>query len=243
MRSSWTDQHALYVAMKAGQLQKHQTHNDLDVGDFVLDALGTRWAGELGSGDYTSMNYFSNDTQGSDRWLYYRKATQGQNTININEANQNVLAAPTVIFNSSQTTQGSSTVLTVPSNSTAFWTTDMTSAYFGATSVQRGVRLLNARKQVLLQDEINASGSIMWRMHTNATVTISSNGTSATLNLDGQVMTVSILNAPSGAVFTTSPAVRFFVLPLTTAGGSTQPWCDSIDYFCSCGIIYPGSSV
>jgi hypothetical protein len=132
MRSSWTDQNALYVAMKAGKLQGHQTHNDLDVGDFVLDALGTRWAGELGSGDYTAINYFSNDTQGSDRWLYYRKATQGQNTININEANQNVLAAPVVNYGSSQTTQGSSTVFTVPSNSTAFWTTDMTTAYFSA---------------------------------------------------------------------------------------------------------------
>lgn len=46
-------------------------------------------------------------------------------------------------------------------------------------------------------------------MHTNATVTIGSGGTLATLNLDGQVMTVSILNPPSGAVFTTSAAVRF----------------------------------
>ncbi|KAG6870752.1 hypothetical protein C0993_004183, partial [Termitomyces sp. T159_Od127] len=49
MRSSWTDSNALYVAVKAGKLQGHQTHNDLDDGDFVLDALGTRWAGELGS--------------------------------------------------------------------------------------------------------------------------------------------------------------------------------------------------
>ena len=118
--------------MKAGHLQNHENHNDLDVGNFVLDALGTRWAGELGSGDYGSTNYFSNDTQGSDRWLYYRKATQGQNTINIDEANQNVLAAPTVKYASSQTTQGSSTVFTVPSDSTAFWTTDMNSAYFSS---------------------------------------------------------------------------------------------------------------
>lgn len=133
MRSSWTDQHALYVAMKAGRLQNHQTHNDLDVGDFVLDALGTRWAGELGSGDYTSINYFSNDTQSSDRWLYYRKSTPGQNTITLEEKNQNVSAAPTVInYGSSQTAQGSSTVLTVSSDSTAFWIADMTSAYFTA---------------------------------------------------------------------------------------------------------------
>ncbi|KAK0460481.1 uncharacterized protein EV420DRAFT_1670729, partial [Desarmillaria tabescens] len=48
MRSSWTDINALYVAMKAGLKQGHQTHNDLGVGDIVIDALGTGWAGELG---------------------------------------------------------------------------------------------------------------------------------------------------------------------------------------------------
>lgn len=133
MRSSWTDQHALYVAMKAGTNQGHQTHNDLDVGDFVLDALGTRWAGELGSGDYTAIDYFSNDTQSSARWLYYRKMTEGQNTILINEANQNVAASPVVLNSgSSQTTQGSSTVLNLGSNSTAFWVADTSSAYFSA---------------------------------------------------------------------------------------------------------------
>ncbi|KAG6806594.1 hypothetical protein H0H92_012061, partial [Tricholoma furcatifolium] len=76
------------------------------------------------------------------------------------------------------------------------------------TSVQRGVRLLNGRKQVLLQDGINAQASVMWRMHTNATVTIDSSGTTATLTLDRQTLTVSMLSPPSGATFTTSPAVR-----------------------------------
>ncbi|KAJ7042405.1 chondroitin AC/alginate lyase [Mycena alexandri] len=176
MRSSWTDNDALYVAMKAGMNQGHQTHNDLDVGDFVLDALGTRWAGELGSADYLSPNYFSNDT-------------------------------PTVKHDSSGTKQGASTVLDVSSDSTAFWTTDMTSAYLNAPSMKRGVRLLNGRKQVLIQDEINSGGAVQWRMHTNATVTVS--GTTASLALDGQTMEVSILNAPAGAEFSTSAAVRF----------------------------------
>jgi len=206
MRSSWTDINALYVAMKAGTLQGHQTHNDLDCGDFVLDALGTRWAGELGSGDYTSPGYFSNDTQGSARWLYYRKMTEGQNTVLVNQANQNVLAAPTVKFDSSHTEQGSSTVFQVPNQSAAYFIADLTSAYFDVTSFKRGVRTINNRKQVLIQDEINAQGPIMWRMHTNATVTTS--GTSATLNLDGQTLDVILLNAPPGANFTTSDAVR-----------------------------------
>jgi len=206
MRSSWTDGHALYVAIKAGRNQGHQTHNDLDVGDFVLDALGTRWAGELGSGDYLAPGYFTSDAQDAQRWDYYRKMTEGQNTIMIDTGNQNVLALPTVQHNSSGTTQGSSTVLNVPSDSTAYWTTDMTSAYFNAQSVKRGIRLLNARRQVLLQDEINAQAAVEWRMHTNATVTV--DGTTATLTLDGQTMQVSILNAPSGAAFTTTPATR-----------------------------------
>lgn len=209
MRSSWTDEDALFVAIKAGTLTGHQTHNDLDCGDFVLDALGTRWAGELGSGDYNSPNYFLSDAQDADRWKYYRKMTEGQNTILVNKANQDVTAMPTVQHDTSGTVQGSSTVFTVPKDSTAYWTTDMTSAYFDATSVKRGIRLLNGRKQVLLQDEVTAQGEVMWRMHTNATVAIDSSGTSATLTLDGQTMIVQILNAPSGAVFSQSAAVRF----------------------------------
>jgi hypothetical protein len=206
MRSSWTDDTALYVAMKAGTLQGHQTHNDLDAGDFVIDALGTRWAGELGSGDYNSPNYFSNDTQGSARWLYYRKMTEGQNTIVINEANQNVLAAPTVNHGTSGTTQGSSPVFDVASDSTAFWTADLTSAYFDATSVKRGVRLINGRKQVLIQDDITSQGAIQWRMHTNASVTV--NGQSATLTIGSETMTLTILNTP-GAQISTGPAERY----------------------------------
>jgi hypothetical protein len=120
----------LFVAMKAGKNQGHQTHNDLDAGDFVLDALGTRWAGELGSGDYRSEGYFSSDAQESERWLYYRKRTEGQNTIVVGQGNQNVLAAPTVKHDSSNTAQGSSTVADIPKDSTAFWTADLTSAYF-----------------------------------------------------------------------------------------------------------------
>jgi hypothetical protein len=131
MRSSWTDENALFVAMKAGTLTGHQTHNDLDVGDFVLDALGTRWAGEFGSGDYLSPGYFSSDAQDSQRWMYYRKMTEGQNTILINKANQLVSAQPKILNSgSSNTTQpGGSTTFDLPSDSTAFWVADMTSAY------------------------------------------------------------------------------------------------------------------
>ena len=78
-----------------------------------------------------------------------------------------------------------------------------------STSFQRGIRTINTRKQVLIQDDITAQGPIQWRAHTNATVTISSSGTSATLSLGGETMDVTILNPTSGATFTTAEAVRF----------------------------------
>ncbi|EJF66889.1 hypothetical protein DICSQDRAFT_95739 [Dichomitus squalens LYAD-421 SS1] len=221
MRSSWTDENALYVGIKAGTLQGHQTHNDLDAGDFVLDAMGTRWAGELGSGDYRSTGYFSNDTQESNRWLYYRKRTEGQNTILVNQANQLVTAQPVILQNaSSGTVQGSSTVLNLQKDDTALFTADLTSAYDSVTSFKRGVRLLNGRKQVLLQDDINASGTIMWRMHTNATVSVS--GTSATLKIDDKTLIMSILNPPDGVTITTGPAKRFDNDPPLPAGMTDQ---------------------
>ncbi|KAJ7062689.1 heparinase II/III family protein [Mycena amicta] len=210
MRSTWTDVNALYVAMKAGMNLFHQTHNDLDCGDFVIDALGTRWAGELGSGNYNAPGYFNSSAQNADRWNYYRKMTEGQNTILIGQTNQNVQNAPTVTFGSSNTTQGPTTVFQVDQDSTAFFTTDMTTSYFNATSVKRGIRLLNGRKQILLQDEVSASASVMWRMHTNASVAIdSTSGTSATLTIDSQTMLVTLLDPPPGAKFTTSDAIRF----------------------------------
>jgi hypothetical protein len=223
MRSSWTDENALYVAVKAGTLQGHQTHNDLDCGDFVVDALGTRWFGELGDGDYVAAGYFSSDAQDSERWLYYRKMTEGQNTVLVGQTNQNVLAAPTVNFDSSNTTQGSSTVFDVPSGSTAYFTADLTSAYFNVTSFLRGIHLINARKQVLVQDEINAQASVMWRAHTNATITLSNNNQTATLTIGTNTMQVDLLNPPAGAQFSTMDAVRFPTDPPTPTGWPDQP--------------------
>lgn len=62
MRSSWTDFTGTYVAMKSSILTGHQTHGDLDVGDFVIDAMGTRWAGEFGNGEFAIRERFENDS-------------------------------------------------------------------------------------------------------------------------------------------------------------------------------------
>ncbi len=131
MRSSWTNNDGTYIAMKSGNLQGHQTHGDLDIGDFVLDALGQRWAGELGSGQYLSDGYFSSEAQNSERWLYYRKRTEGQNTLVYNYQNQIVTANTTAKFGTTGDAQGAAPGWTVASGSTGFFTTDMSQAYNG----------------------------------------------------------------------------------------------------------------
>jgi len=221
MRSSWTDNNALYVAMKAGQLVNHQTHNDLDAGDFVLDAMGTRWAGELGSGDYLSYQYFTSDAQDAARWLYYRKRTEGQNTMVIGHKNQLVTASPAINSGTSGTAQNlGSTVFNVPDGSNAFFVADLASAYGNVTSFSRGVRVLNKRRQVLVQDDIQASQPIQWRMHTNATV--DPEGTLATLDIGGKKMQVEIINPPSGATFGKADPVRYSDDPALPANQTDQ---------------------
>lgn len=62
----------------------------------------------------------------------------------------------------------------------------------------------------------------MWRMHTNATVSVDSGGTSATLTLDGQTMKMQVLNAPSGTNITTMSATRLPGDPATPTGYPDQ---------------------
>lgn len=217
-RDQWTNTNGLYWAMKSGNLQGHQTHGDVDFGDFVIDALGQRWAGELGSGQYLSERYFYSEAQNSERWLYYRKATEGQNTILYNYANQNVEANATSNFGTTGEAQGAAPGFTVPSGSSAFFTTDLTQAYNG-TSVKRGIRFVNDRKEILLQDDISgANNDVMWRVHTNATVSLSNGDKTASLALGGETLTVTIVQGPSSAVFTTMGAVPLSQSPPVPAG-------------------------
>lgn len=128
-RTSWTDDSGSYWAMKAGLLTGHQTHGDLDIGDFVYDAMGQRWFGELGSGQYLSTGYFLSEAQDAQRWLYYEKRTDGQNTLYIDYQNQNVGATPSTNYGSTGTSQGAAPSFNVTNDDSAFFTVDMTSAY------------------------------------------------------------------------------------------------------------------
>ena len=84
-RSAWDDPGAVYVGFRGGDNKANHSH--LDLGNFVLDALGERWALDLGPDNYNLPGYF-----GKQRWTYYRLRTESHNTLTLDGANQVVSA-------------------------------------------------------------------------------------------------------------------------------------------------------
>lgn len=115
---------------------------------------------------------------------------------------------------------------------------------YNGTVTKRAIRLLNGRKQVLIQDEITAAPvPVQWSvstfpndfskklmnlifrlMHTNATVVISNGGKTATLTLNKAVVIAQLLS-PATASFTTQNPVRIASDPPlpTDAASADQP--------------------
>lgn len=62
MRSAYLNENAAFAGIKGGY--NFINHGDLDIGTFVFDAMGERWAEELGPGSYDAPNYFLNTPAG-----------------------------------------------------------------------------------------------------------------------------------------------------------------------------------
>jgi hypothetical protein len=182
-RSAWNDKDAIFIGFKGGD--NGANHSHLDLGTFVLDALGQRWAVDLGPDDYDLPGYF-----GPERFTYERLKTSGQNTLLLDGANQDQKAvAPLTSYRSSA--------------DGGFAIADLTPAYAGsgATRVHRGVSLRDNRTRVLIQDEVETSRAVdlVWTMHTQAAVEVQRDR--ALLSQGGAVLEAKILS-PEGATFT-----------------------------------------
>ncbi|MGD0536884.1 MAG: heparinase II/III family protein [Verrucomicrobiota bacterium] len=191
LRSAWDDPNAVFVGFKGGDNQANHSH--LDLGTFVLDALGVRWAVDLGADDYNLPGYF-----GGERWTYYRLRAEGHNTLVINPGagpDQDPKAAAKIGRYDGKNADH------------AFAVADLSAAYAGsAQRVNRGVALLD-RGQVLVQDELEAKqpAEVWWFFHTPAEITLSDDGTTAMLTQKGQRLVARLL-APAKARFTVMDA-------------------------------------
>ncbi len=178
LRSAWDDPNATFIGFKGGDNKANHSH--LDLGSFVMDADGVRWAVDLGSDNYNLPGYFSKDGQ---RWTYYRLNTQSHNTLLIDGLNQDTKAhAPILQFKSKP--------------QFAYAITDLSEAY-GAAQCERGVAMLE-RRHILIQDEVKTEqpADITWNMLTAANVEI--DGNTATLTQDSKVLQIRILSPENG---------------------------------------------
>ena len=149
-----------WVAMKGGASGLGHSHHDL--GSFVLEHQGVRWAEDLGADDYELPNY-GDDDQGGARWNYLLCGTQGHNVLAPGGMQQQLVALAPITSFSSTPTHGAAVI-------------DLSSIYPGmGHRLQRGVELIDQRQQVVIQDDIAGlppGVPLYWRMMTKATTTV-----------------------------------------------------------------------
>lgn len=183
LRSSWNDSNAFYIGVKGGD--NAASHSHLDLGSFVLDALGERWALDLGPDDYDLPGYF-----GPQRYSYYRLRTEGHNTLMpANADNQPFTAKASVDGFSTSASQGHAVI-------------DMTVALSGAVQHAERVATLDRLPQprFTLEDRVRIGEARLfrWVMHTAATVEL--RGGDAVLRQNGKALRLRI-EVPQNAIF------------------------------------------
>lgn len=192
-RSAWGDKSALFAAIKGGF--NDSTHGNLDAGTFVLDALGERWAYELGSDNYNQGYYFTKEN--GMRYKLYFCSTQGQNVLALNpmsELGQEQFGFPKVVDFVSKPKGGYSII-------------DMSSAYGNKVSeARRGLKVDHDRTQVVVQDELNLKNKtdLWWFMQTKAAIELSPNAKQAVLTMNGKIMYVILESNVKKAKFSVS---------------------------------------
>lgn len=203
LRSAWNDNAALWGGLHAGP--NNVGHTNLDVGTFVLDALGQRWAVDLGMEDYARSGYF--DMSGG-RFVYYRTRGEGQNTVIVNpgEVFDQDLAAEGQLVKFESKPRGGYAVIDISSTKTA----DIEQAY-------RGMMMTDDRQAIILQDEmtLNKPSEVYWFMHTRAEIEIGMDGRSAILTQGGKQMHMQLVSADE--------TLQFDVMKAEPLPGSITP--------------------
>lgn len=183
MRTNWTDTNAIYLAMKGGSASVNHAH--MDIGSFVMDANGIRWAMDFGMQEYESLESkgirLFGRTQDAQRWTVFRLTNLVHNTLTINNQHQRVKGHARITSSSAD-----------PSFMHAV--TDLTEVYDSALAkANRGVAIVD-QAYVVIRDEIETLGSettVRWTMLTPADVKITGDGR-AELTKDGKKLMLQV---------------------------------------------------
>jgi hypothetical protein len=168
LRTSWVDSTAIFVGIKAGSPSVN--HGHMDIGSFVMDAGGVRWAMDFGMQDYESLESKGvklwAKEQNGQRWQVYRYNNFAHNTLTFNDSLQRVEGFAKI-----------NSVTTQPQFLSAI--SDISEVYKGQVkSAKRGIAIAE-QKYVAVRDEIETgekSTTVRWVMATSASVTLMDDG-------------------------------------------------------------------
>jgi hypothetical protein len=200
-RSSWDDD-AAYLAIKGGTPGSNHAH--MDIGSFVIDADGVRWAMDFGKESYHRIESMGISlfvmSQNADRWKLFRYGNHGHNTLAVNGKLQKVDGFAPIVHYSDNKKFPHAVV-------------DLTDVYKGQLKkAVRGASLLPSG-QILIQDELEAGdkpATVRWNMVTPAEVDIKSD-TTAVLSQKKKTMQFEVVT-DSGvkvATYSTKPRTKY----------------------------------
>jgi hypothetical protein len=197
LRASW-DNDAIIVAFESGDNANLGQHRHLDLGSFILDALGERWIHDSGSESITYQRH----KHGNERWAYYRLRAEGHNTLVFNPD-----GGPDQVLNAKSTIRNFKT-----SENAVSVMADLSPAYSPHTSrVERTIEM-PGRTSVVITDSIEADmeNELYWFAHTKADIELTETG--ALLSQGGKQLRITI-EQPSGVSFEVREAVGFPTSP------------------------------
>ncbi len=193
-RSAWDDSEATWIAAKGGQAA--MSHGHVDVGTFVFEAAGVRWAVEAGREGYhgiesLGMNLWATAPEG-DRWRIFRLGHRGHSIPLIDGRRPDVHGKGEIIkFDG----EGDAPTAVI----------DLSPAYRGQVErITREVGLRDGRQDGIVRDRLSgvaADGEYTWNMLTRAECeSVSDDGQTLVLEQDGRRLTLEA-EAPSDARF------------------------------------------
>ncbi len=233
-RDSWSNSNA--AVMFKGGYKGVDGHENLDGGTFIYDALGTRWADDLGRDSYALSSV------GGTSYGVYRKRAEGQNTLVINptnndyfnstDANEKALNADQVYKDATGRPAYAPVIKSLATDLESVGVVDLTNLYskMRVSSVQRGFRFDRTDDSLIVQDEITAASApeIYWFMHVKlawanraSNFAISADGKTATITNGSNVLQCRILSG-TGATFSLMEAKSLPSSPVVAGQASTS---------------------
>jgi len=202
MRTSWSNSNGIYLGFKAGSASVNHAH--MDIGSFIMESDGIRWAADLGMQDYESLEskgiQLWGRTQESQRWSVLRLNNFVHNTLTVDGKLQ-VVDGYSKIDRFSDKAEFS------------FAVSDLSTIYAGQlASASRGTGIVD-QSYVVIEDEfttLDKPTKVRWTMLTSAKVSVENDNT-ALLSKDGRQLTLRV-DSPAKVMlktWTTQPTTTY----------------------------------